>query len=192
MKKKPLLLKKKNITQAGKAIPQKKKPASAPRAATRRPIDLKRILVPVDFSEHSKKALNYAIPFARQFNAELSVLYVVEPAIYPADLSFGQVGLPNLEEELRSKGEEDLAELVAGTVPEDVRVAAMVRTGLPFVEIISYARDENIDLIVVATHGHTGVEHILFGSTAEKIVRKAPCPVLVVRADERDFINERV
>ena len=192
MKKKPLPLKKKNITRSVKSGPQKKKSAPVPPPARRRPIDLKRILVPVDFSEHSKKALNYAIPFARQFDAELTVLYVVEPAIYPADLSFGQVGLPNLEAELRSRGEEELAELIAGTLPNDVRVVASVRTGLPFVEIISYARDEHVDLIVVATHGHTGVEHILFGSTAEKIVRKAPCPVLVVRADERDFVNERV
>ncbi|MCX6136285.1 MAG: universal stress protein [Ignavibacteriales bacterium] len=189
MKKKQALLKKKAIPQKKKVTPKK---TAAARPAKLRPIDLKKILVPVDFSEHSKKALKYAIPFARQFSAALSVLYVVEPAIYPADLSFGQVGLPNLEAELRSKGEEDLAELVADTVPDDLEVVPVIRTGLPFVEIISFARDEDVDLIVVATHGHTGVEHILFGSTAEKIVRKAPCPVLVVRADERDFINERV
>ena len=64
-----------------------------------------------------------------------------------------------------------------------------VRTGKPFYEINQYALDERIDLIVIATHGHSGVEHILFGSTAEKVVRKAPCPVLVVRTGEREFVR---
>jgi nucleotide-binding universal stress UspA family protein len=190
MKKKSVSLKKKAPLQkklpVRKAVRKKTLPKASPAIA------LKKILVPVDFSDHSRKALNYAIPFAEQFHATLHVLYVVEPTIYPADLSFGQVGLPNLEAELRSKSEQELVQLVAEMVGDRVLATAVIRTGLPFVEIIAFAREEDVDLIIVATHGHTGVEHILFGSTAEKIVRKAPCPVLVVRADERDFVNERV
>jgi len=156
------------------------------------PISLRKILVPIDFSEYSKKALQYAVPFARQFNAKIYLLYVVEPTVYPADFSFGQIGMPNVENELRVKGEEELQELIKNEIKGVVPSEASVKVGLPFVEVVSFAKDEAIELIIVATHGHTGVEHILFGSTAEKIVRKAPCPVLVVRAEERDFVDERV
>jgi nucleotide-binding universal stress UspA family protein len=154
-------------------------------------IGLKKILVPIDFSDHSKKALRYALPFARQFNATLELMYVVEPTIYPSDFGFGQVGFPDVEKELHEKATLELKELIAQHVPESLRSTAVVSTGIPFVEITTYAQAEDIDLIIVATHGRTGVEHILFGSTAEKIIRKAPCPVLVVRAEEHDFINER-
>jgi len=106
---------------------------------------------------------------------------VVEPTIYPADFSFGQVGFPNIEEELRKRGSEELASLLASEIQGRVPAEASVRTGKPFYEINEYAREKNVDLIIIATHGHTGVEHILFGSTVEKVVRKAPCPVLVVR-----------
>ena len=156
------------------------------------PITLRKILVPIDFSDYSKKALRYAVPFARQFNATIYLLYVVEPTIYPADFSFGQIGMPNVENELRTKGEQELQELIKNEIKGAVPSEAFVKVGLPFVEVVSFAKDEKIELIIVATHGHSGVEHVLFGSTAEKIVRKAPCPVLVVRSDERDFVDERV
>ncbi len=156
------------------------------------PIALRKILVPIDFSDYSKKALHYAVPFARQFNAKIYLLYVVEPTIYPADFSFGQIGMPNVENELRTKGEQELQELIKNEIKNAVPSEALVKVGLPFVEVVSFAKDEKIELIIVATHGHSGVEHVLFGSTAEKIVRKAPCPVLVVRSDERDFVDERV
>ncbi|MCK9410549.1 MAG: universal stress protein [Bacteroidetes bacterium] len=154
-------------------------------------IGLKKILVPIDFSDHSKKALRYALPFARQFNAQLELMYVVEPTIYPSDFGFGQVGFPDVEKELHEKATQELAALIESSVPLSIRSSSVVSTGIPFVEITTYAQAEDIDLIIVATHGRTGVEHILFGSTAEKIIRKAPCPVLVVRAEEHDFINER-
>ena len=144
-------------------------------------LGIQHILVPIDFSEHSKNALKYAIPYAVQFNARLDLLYVVEPTIYPADFSFGQVGFPNIEEELRKRGSEELNALVRNEIRGRVPAEAAVRTGKPFYEINEFARENNVDLIIIATHGHTGVEHILFGSTVEKVVRKAPCPVLVVR-----------
>ena len=151
---------------------------------------LKRILVPIDFSEYSKKALRYAISFAKQFNAELLLIYVVEPAIYPADFSFGQVTLPNLETELRIRGKRELENLEKNQICGKVPSKTIIRSGKPFLEIINAAKAEEVDLIIIATHGHTGVEHILFGSTAEKVVRKAPCPVLVVRSPEKEFITE--
>ena len=148
-------------------------------------LGIQRILVPIDFSEHSKNALKYAIQYAVQFKARLDLLYVVEPTIYPADFSFGQVGFPNIEEELRKRGAEELNALVKNEIKGQVKAETVVRTGKPFYEIYEYARENKIDLIIIATHGHTGVEHILFGSTVEKVVRKSPCPVLVVRKTEQ-------
>ncbi len=144
-------------------------------------VQIRKILVPIDFSDHSKNALRYAVSLASSFGAELLLVYVVEPTIYPADFSFGQVAMPSFENELRERGKEGLDELVKSHVAGKVKASAMVRTGKPFLEIIDAASEESADLIVIATHGHTGVEHILFGGTAEKVVRKAPCEVLVVR-----------
>jgi universal stress protein A len=152
-------------------------------------IQLSRILVPIDFSDHSKKALQYAIPFAEQFKASIDLLYVVEPTIYPADFSFGQVGFPNVEDELRQRGAEELKSLIAKEIGKRVPAKQVIRTGKAFYEIGEYAREESMDLIIIATHGHSGVEHVLFGSTAEKVVRHAPCPVLVVRRDEKEFVR---
>lgn len=148
------------------------------------PLSIKKILVPIDFSEHSKNALQYAISFAKQYNAELILVYVVEPTIYPADFSFGQIAVPNIEHDLRERGEAELKQLVQTQIGEALPARTLVLTGKPFLEIIQTADEENVDLIIIATHGHTGVEHILFGGTAEKVVRKAPCPVLVVRPVE--------
>lgn len=147
--------------------------------------DMNRILVPIDFSEHSKKALQYAISFAGKFRSELILVYVVEPTIYPADFSFGQVAVPSIENELRERGKAELNNLANALVGESTPVKTIVRTGKPYLEIIKTAAEEGIDIIIIATHGHSGVEHLLFGGTTEKVVRKAPCPVLIVRPVEK-------
>jgi nucleotide-binding universal stress UspA family protein len=146
--------------------------------------------VPIDFSEHSKNALKYATSFAQQFKASIDLIYVVEPVIYPSDFSFGQVESPNIENELSTHGNEELAALIKKEISGKVEARKIVRTGKPFYEINQYAQEEDIDLIIIATHGHSGMEHILFGSTAEKVVRKAPCPVLVVRTGEHEFVKK--
>jgi nucleotide-binding universal stress UspA family protein len=171
-----------------KAPPKKAVKRKRSKTASHPSIGIKRILVPIDFSAHSKNALKYAIPFAVQFSASIDLIYVVEPAIYPSDFSIGQVGFPNIEDELRTRGSNELDELMKKEIAKRVPARRVVRTGKPFYEILSYAQEEKIDLIVIATHGHTNVEHILFGSTAEKVVRRAPCPVLVVRSGEHEFV----
>jgi len=148
------------------------------------PVRIKKILVPIDFSEHSKYALQYAVRFAELFNAEVLLCYVVEPVIYPADFSMGQVGIPNVEDELRLRGQEELDKLVAKHLKKRAvarKVRTFVLTGRPSGEIVRLAETENVDLIVIAAHGHGAVGHLLFGSTTERVVRKAPCPVLTVR-----------
>jgi nucleotide-binding universal stress UspA family protein len=142
---------------------------------------IRRILVPVDFSEHSKDALRYAVDLGSIFDAELILVFVVESVGYPADLGYGQVALPQIERELTERGRSELERLARENVGGKLPVRFHVPAGRPFVEILRAAREFEADMIVIATHGHTGVEHILFGSTAEKVVRKAPCPVLVVR-----------
>ncbi len=149
---------------------------------------IKRILVPIDFSEYSKKAFRYAVDFARTFSSELILVYVVEPVVYPADFSFGQVALPSVETELQTRGLQQLQVLIEKEVPADIKARPLVRSGKPFVEIILAAKEEQTDLIIIATHGHSGIEHVLFGSTAEKVVRKSPCPVLSIRSADSEFV----
>lgn len=147
---------------------------------------IRNILAPIDFSDYSKNALKYATQFAKEFNAKLYLIYVVEPMIYPADFSMGQIAIPSIDVDLHARAEEELNNL-AKTIDPSLKVETMIRTGKPFVEIIEEAKEKNIDLIIIASHGHTGVEHLLFGSTAEKVVRKAPCPVLTLREPIKGF-----
>lgn len=147
---------------------------------------IKNILVPIDFSDYSKNALKYAVEFAKKFSAKLFLIYVVEPIIYPADFSMGQVAIPSTDIDIQNRAEEELKKL-ADEIQTDTQVETIIKTGKPFVEINETAREKDIDLIIIATHGHTGVEHLLFGSTAEKVVRKAPCPVLTLREPIKGF-----
>jgi len=151
-------------------------------------LEIKKILVPIDFSDYSKNSLKYAVNFADQFNSEITLIYVVEPVIYPPDFSMGQIAIPSVNAEWDLKAKEELEKLAKQEIPESVKVSVKIKTGKPFLEIIDTAAEENVDLIIIATHGHSGVEHILFGSTAEKVVRKAPCPVLTLREPIKGFM----
>lgn len=148
---------------------------------------INKVLVPIDFSDYSKNALRYAVQFAKQFKAKIFLVYVVEPMIYPADFSMGQVAIPSMDADVQTRAEEELQNLAKSLVDKSTEVETIIRTGKPFVEIIETANEKDIDLIIIATHGHTGVEHLLFGSTAEKVVRKAPCPVLTLREPIKGF-----
>lgn len=149
---------------------------------------IKKILVPIDFSDFSKSSLRYAVSFAKQFNAVIYIIYVVEPIIYPPDFSMGQIAIPSVNAEWDERAKEELERLAKTEIPDGVKVKTILKNGKPFLEIIDTAAEENIDLIIIATHGHSGVEHILFGSTAEKVVRKAPCPVLTLREPIKGFM----
>jgi nucleotide-binding universal stress UspA family protein len=148
---------------------------------------INKVLVPIDFSDYSKSALRYAVNFAKSFNAEIIVIYVVEPVIYPPDFSMGQIAMPSINTEWDDRAKDELQKLAKSEIIGAVKVKTIIKTGKPFVEIIETAKEENVDLIIIATHGHSGVEHILFGSTAEKVVRKAPCPVLTLREPIKGF-----
>lgn len=149
---------------------------------------IEKILVPIDFSDYSKSALRYAVNFAKFFNAEIILVYVVEPVIYPPDFSMGQIAIPTVTTEFDERAKEELNKLAKNQIPSQVKVSTVIKTGKPFIEIIDTAAEANADLIIIATHGHSGVEQILFGSTAEKVVRKAPCPVLTLREPVKGFM----
>jgi universal stress protein A len=149
------------------------------------PFDLKRILVTTDFSEASKKALPYAVALARKLDASLTLLYVV-PAHLPADL--GQIGIVLEEERLVAEARERLPRFRAAELDPHLHVETLVVNGGPAHEICRTAEAQAADLLVMGTHGNTGLKHFLLGSVTEKVVRHAPCPVLVVRERQHDFI----
>ena len=160
------------------------------------PFRLNKILVPIDFSDCSKKALRYAIPLAKQHQAGIALLYVVAaPAYYAVGdgggfnyLSF-EPDYASVEAEMRVSGERQLSALAAAEARGEVYADALVRTGSPAFEIIDVANNLPADLIVISTHGRTGLKHVLLGSVAEHVIRHAPCPVLVVREHEHEFVG---
>jgi universal stress protein A len=153
-------------------------------AADSAPLAFKRILVPVDFSEHSLKAFQKALAFARQFAAELILVHIVEQIVYPGDWMYPPLAMSDFATEKRGEIAAKLDCLAEGS---GVASESIVRIGRAWQEITEVAKEWKADLIVIATHGYTGLRHVLLGSVAEKIVRHAPCPVLTVRADDRDF-----
>jgi len=160
--------------------------AAASGEVTPSPFRLKRILVPIDFSDCSKKALQYAIPLAKQHQAALSLLYVV-PSVHAAG-EYARFDYASFEAELRASGEKELATLAADEVRGEVPADRVVRTGSPAAEIIEAAKRVSADLIVISMHGRTGLKHVFLGSVSENVVRHAPCPVLVVREHEHEFL----
>lgn len=140
-----------------------------------------RILVPVDFSAHSDRALRYAAGLAAPFAAQVELLHVVEDpyltGAWSSDVYVPKV--PELMADLRADAERRLAALKSATA--GVTVETGVMTGRTAQTIVDRARDGGFDLIVMATHGRTGVAHLVLGSVAERVVRTAACPVLTVR-----------
>jgi nucleotide-binding universal stress UspA family protein len=153
-------------------------------------IKLDRILVPTDFSDNGQCAVKYAVALAEKFNAELHLLHVLQDML-PASstgegLIFASAG--DFVQEFRNSAKKALADLTASDAFKGKKVVSVIREGQPFVEIIRYAREELADLIIVATHGRTGLAHVLMGSVAERVVRKAGCPVLTVRPVGHQFV----
>jgi nucleotide-binding universal stress UspA family protein len=137
-------------------------------------------LVPIDFSACAEQALDYAIRLARTLKARLTVLHVIQP-VPMAGVDMG-VALPEaylreLEEAVQRNMEEALARVTAAGLTAE----RVVLYGVPFQEIVEAAKARQVDLIVMGTHGHTGLMYVFLGSVAEKVVRLAPCSVLVVR-----------
>jgi nucleotide-binding universal stress UspA family protein len=153
-------------------------------------IDLHRILIPTDFSKHSQNALAYAVAFAEKFGAELHLLHVVQDLamFLPDGVTAGPPLLPPVDQ-LTAAVRVALDRAIEENHLQHLPVQTHVREGTPFYEIIRFAKEKDIDLIVMGTHGRSGLVHVLLGSVTEKVVRKAPCPVLTVRHPEHEFVH---
>jgi nucleotide-binding universal stress UspA family protein len=150
-------------------------------------INLKTILVPSDFSACSESAVRYGLELARRFDAHLHLLHVVQdPATQPWAAEGFALPLVETVEQWRKDARLRLAAAVP--LPDAARVTCVATVAEPTDEILRYASAHAVDLIVVGTHGRSGVSHFLLGSIAERVVRRAPCPVLTVRQQEREFV----
>ncbi|MCF6156132.1 MAG: universal stress protein [Candidatus Brocadia sp.] len=150
-------------------------------------INIKNILCPIDYSIYSEMALKYAIEFADKYQAKLYLMHVLDIRVYDInDPDLYNVTLADTE--TVNKLRERLLKCVNEDTKGRISVEAIIIQGVPFSEIIKASKEYKIDLIVLGTHGRTGLSHAIMGSVAEKVVRKAPCPVLTIRHPEHDFI----
>jgi nucleotide-binding universal stress UspA family protein len=151
-------------------------------------ITFERILCPTDFSDYSAEAISYACALADRFDAELHLLHVLEVRPEATPVFGAGLALPSYSRESRTAAEEKLGHLLAENWQAGKRVVRIATEGTPFLEIIRYAKEHQIDIIVMGTHGRAGLSHIMMGSVAERVVRKSPCPVLTVRPREHKFV----
>jgi nucleotide-binding universal stress UspA family protein len=151
-------------------------------------IRLQKILLPTDFSNYSAAATAYACELATRFDAELHLLHTLETHLVSTPTFGLGLDLPRYISESKTAAEKSLAGVLDPQWAAGRTVIHALVEGSPKVEIIAYARKHNIDLIVLATHGRTGLAHVLMGSVAESVVRTAPCPVLTVRPEGHQFV----
>ena len=164
----------------GSRVESVDRPGASPLPVPPADLKLKKILVPLDFSDPSRKAL------VGRFNSTLCLVHVLEPPAFANDFNSSPMAVSDATvlNRLRHK----LVMLARREVDPLIHVVPQVRVGKPFHEIVTAAKQMEADLIVIATHGHTGFKHAILGSTAERVVRHAPCPVLVVRERERESV----
>ena len=151
-----------------------------------------KILSATDFSEDSNIALGYAEEIARRFGAEMIVLHVDQPL--PPVMASPEMGpvmdvgaMTRIAEEQRLLAQKELDKIVTRLRDSGLKARSMLKVGSPFLEVIHTAQTEGVDLIVMGTHGRTGLAHVLMGSVAERVVQKAGCPVLTIRHPDRKF-----
>ncbi|PLX89768.1 MAG: universal stress protein [Desulfuromonas sp.] len=142
------------------------------------------ILVAIDFSDSSDNAFQAAMMLAREFSAKLLILHVINEPVDLRGFYVPHISFDKLEEEIEEGAKKLMETFCRQHVKEFERYATFIDPGIPYETIIKRAADEGADLIVIGTHGRTGLDHVLFGSTAEKVVRKSPLPVMTVRLDE--------
>lgn len=150
-------------------------------------LSIRRILFPTDFSEHAEIAWAYALTFAQEFGAEVHMLHVVAPPPRLAEAYAVNIQPNSVVQALSLEAKASMDRQIEAAKDRGLIFCRQVRVGVDFREIIDYARKHDIDLIVMGTHGRTGLAHALMGSVAEKVVRKSPCPVLTVKHPAMKF-----
>lgn len=149
-------------------------------------IKLKKILCPIDFSECSLYALSYATDLSSKEHASLYLIHVIETHISGIGDIMKQIDLL-LDDKQIDNLRIQLINLIPNDIRSNIHTEPIVEKGIPFVEIIKTAKDKQVDLIVMGTHGRTGLEHILIGSVAERVIQRAPCPVLSISLPKQLF-----
>jgi nucleotide-binding universal stress UspA family protein len=152
-------------------------------------IEIKKILTPTDFSEYSQFALRYAVALAESFKAKLYVMHVCEHSVTGAGTEAYHFSIPEFLADLEKNEKDTLSRIVQEIQARGVDAEPVFVTGRAYVDIVEKAKELEVDLITLATHGRKGFSHFVFGSTAEKVVRLAPCPVLTVKHPEHDFVK---
>ncbi len=153
-------------------------------------IDLKHILVPTDFGKSSDNATAYALALAQKFGAEVCLLHVVQDlALFFPEAVFNAPPPAPPVEQFAAAARAALQRVASALDAGGVTVRAEVGVGPPAEVVVRFAREHAVDLVVMGTHGHTGLAHVILGSVAEKVVRRAPCPVLTVRHPEHEFVH---
>ena len=142
---------------------------------------IRQILTPTDFSEYSRQAVTYAHELAQTFGAKLLLLHVVELPAYPVEVFLPSAQGATLLDDLERQARHDLAHLLPKADRAKVEVMCLVAVGTPYYKIVEVAAAEKVDLVVMATHGRTGLGHLVVGSVAERVVRMASCPVLTIQ-----------
>ena len=153
---------------------------------------IQHILFPTDFSETADVAMTYAGALADAFGATLHLIHVLENTNPAGGWTAGTHYVPppsELIEGMEHEAEKELKTAFAKLRPQPPKFVLAVRAGSPLVEIVRYAKEQHIDVIVMGTHGHGPVAHLLLGSVAENVVRRAPCPVLTVRHPSHKFVH---
>lgn len=143
-------------------------------------MDIRSILVPFDFSEYSEEAFTWALALAERWRARLLLLHVVPRPTYPPLLMGTYFKVAEFEASLQAEAEARAQEFLGKTGKRTVPIDAKVIMGEPFSDICRVAEEEKVDLLVMGSHGRTGMRQVLLGSVAERVLRHAPCPVLVV------------
>ena len=155
-------------------------------------VQIRRILIPTDFSEPAKQAQAYAIALAERFGSELHLMHIVPQITIPLPDSSSSWTLPDSDQRAQVKeAETRLLQELDSKWAKERGVVQVAKVGYAVEEIVQYANDKEIDLIVIGTHGHSGLAHFILGSVAEKIVRMATCPVLTVHPKGHQFISDK-
>lgn len=144
----------------------------------------KTILFATDFSESSEHAFQYALSLARKFESRLVIIHVINEPVDLRGFYVPHISFDKLEEEIEQGALKMMEKFCSTQVRDYANVETFVVPGIPYDEIIKKALEVEAGLIVVGTHGRTGLDHVLFGSNAEKVVRKSPVPVMTIRIKE--------
>jgi nucleotide-binding universal stress UspA family protein len=143
--------------------------------------DFSTILFATDFSEVSEYAFDYAYTLAKKLNSKLIIMHVINEPVDLRGFYVPHISFESLEKEIEESAEKMMRKFCSGRLADLPGTETVIVSGVPYDEILAKAADENVSLIVLGTHGRAGLDHFLFGSTAERVVRRSRCPVMTIR-----------